>query len=678
VILGKPLGDVLNAYVGAIKKSIGAWRSGATTDDQARFMDGLVRAGVLPTQLDSLPALKPLIDRYRSLEQAIPVPRRTPGAIESPTFPQPLFVRGDHKKKGAPVQRRFLESIDDTPYGNDQPARLRLAEDFVRADNPFTARVMANRVWHHLFGRGIVATPDNFGHLGARPTHPELLDDLAERLRSGDWSLKRLVRDIVLSDTFQQSSSSLEAGDPTNKWFSRFPHRRLEAEAIRDAILAVSGTLDADSFGPPVAGGSRRRSIYVRVRRNALDPFLTAFDAPPPHTTHGRRNSTNVPAQSLTLMNGRFAAGQARAWAERVLEDKELRSDDERVAAMFISAFGRPPDADEQTRCLDFVAAMGRERTTLLEKSRNQQRRREAAEKRIGALTEPIRRRLAKTDAGPTPPAAKPIAAWEFDGDARDSVGHMHGKLVGSARIEDGALVLDGRGHVETAPLRRPLREKTLEVWVHLSDLDQRGGGAMSLETRGGGVFDSIVFGEKAPRRWLAGSEFFNRTQSFGGIEETVAASRPVHVAMTYGEDGRIRGYVDGRPYGKGYRSAPFVSFAPQQTIALFGLRHSPASNTKRLAGRILRAHLHGRALRPEEVRRSAQATAGWVSEKQILDAMTAEQRALHTQLRDQIKRATEGRAALDIPSDFRIDPRDAWVDLALAFFNMKEFIYIR
>ena len=179
----------------------------------------------------------------------------------------------------------------------------------LHADNPLTARVIVNRIWHHMIGRGLVATPDNFGKLGEKPTHPELLDYLAGRFVAEGWSIKKLVREITLTRTFQLAvnpSGNAVNTDPENRLLARANVRRLEAEAIRDAMLQASGSLDRSPRGGSDNADSNRRSLYQRVIRNRLNPFLTVMDAPVPTSTTGRRDVTNVPAQSLTMMNDPF------------------------------------------------------------------------------------------------------------------------------------------------------------------------------------------------------------------------------------------------------------------------------------------------------------------------------------------------------------------------------------
>jgi len=230
-----------------------------------------------------------------------------------------------------------------------------------------TARVMVNRIWHHLFGRGIVETVDNFGLQSKPPTHPELLDYLAIQFVEEGWSVKKMIRQIVLSKTFQrgtQASEKSREADPQNLLLSHFPVRRLEGEAIRDGILAVSGRLDRTLHGasfpvhltefmkgrgrPPVSGpldGNGRRSVYQAIQRNFLPPLMMSFDMPVPFTAFGRRNVSNVPAQSLSMMNDPFVAEQAAFWAERLLQGNT--SFEERITQIYQTAFARAPQPEE-------------------------------------------------------------------------------------------------------------------------------------------------------------------------------------------------------------------------------------------------------------------------------------------------------------------------------------------
>jgi len=260
--------------------------------------------------------------------------------------------------------------------------RYELALQLVDPANPLVARVIVNRVWHHLFGRGIVASVDNFGALGDRPTHPELLDHLAwEFVHEDHWSMKHLIKRLVLTQTFAMSSRAADARaeelDPSNTLVHRMPVRRLEGEVIRDALLAVSGRLNPSVGGPPVTvhlteflvgrgrpepggplDGDGRRSIYTAMRRNFLPTLMQTFDAPTPFSTVGKRNVTNVPAQSLALMNDPLFHQQARVWAERALRETPEADTAARVRWFFESAYGRVASAAETDACLESLAEL--------------------------------------------------------------------------------------------------------------------------------------------------------------------------------------------------------------------------------------------------------------------------------------------------------------------------------
>lgn len=247
-----------------------------------------------------------------------------------------------------------------------------------------------------------------------------------------------------------------------------------------------------------------------------------------------------------------------------------------------------------------------------------------------------------KNSKAPRPAPPKPLAQWNFDGDLNDSIGSVDGKLVGSATLKDGALVLDGKSYVETSVISSDLREKTLEAWVQVDPLDQRGGGVISLETPGGGVFDAIVYGEREKRKWMAGSNGFTRTDSFQGSEEMEASEEPVHVAIVYHADGTITGYRNGRPYGKSIRKAPLQHFAAGQSRVLFGLRHSPAGGNRFFTGRIHQASLYDRALSADAVAAAAGASTEYVSEQELVDWLSPEKREHRAALSSLVTTLTE------------------------------------
>ncbi len=610
--------ELADRYARALRSCVEAWRSGTMSDVQAEFLGACVRARLLSNTLAELPTVASTVGEYRRLERAIRVPTRAPGVREGTPFDQPLLVRGNQRQPSAAVPRRFLEVFDATPYRTAHSGRLELAVSLSDPRNPLVSRVIVNRLWHHLYGVGLVPTTDNFGRLGEEPSHPELLDYLAARFsgQAADsantplrpWSLKDMIRLLVTSQAFRLSSrASPEAveRDPNNRLWSHFRVRRLEAEEIRDSLLAVSGQLDANAGGPGEPGQSRRRSVYVAVRRNTLDPLLSVFDAPEPNMTLGRRDATNVPAQSLTLLNDRLVINLAQQWADSVAGPpaKAASLDEaatkERISRMFVTAFARPPTADELSQSLKYLRGnVGLNSAVRQEIARLTDAAASIRDK-IEALTAPARDSLvarrrekaARAPAARSPAIAAPtpVACWEFDADLRDSIGKLTGQAKGNAIVEGGALVLDGRSYVEVKPLPCAVREKTLEAWVQCTNLDQRSGGVMSIQSTDGVVFDAIVFAEKDPRCWLAGSNGFVRTQPFKGSAEMEADRQPVHLAITYNSAGKITAYRNGQQYGHSYSIENLVTFAPERSSVLFGLRHSPAGGNKFFAGRILR-----------------------------------------------------------------------------------------
>jgi len=234
-----------------------------------------------------------------------------------------------------------------------------------------------------MFGYGLVRTPDNFGRLGDPPSHPELLDHLASEFVDDGYSVKRLIRRLALSQTYQissQASADSMKLDPSNRLLQHANLRRLDAESIRDSILAVSGRLDPKMYGPSIpvhypeslaasetlpkglkgngpVDGDGRRSVYQEIRRNAHNPFLEVFDLPKPFTTRGQRDATNVPAQSLTLLNSPFVIGQAAEWGRRLAES-EATTVSGRIEHMFLKALNRRPTEAERERMLTYLVAV--------------------------------------------------------------------------------------------------------------------------------------------------------------------------------------------------------------------------------------------------------------------------------------------------------------------------------
>jgi len=349
-----------------LKTAVTAWQENKLTAEQQAFLDYFVSKHLLPVQEDMLPEVAVLTKQYRKQEAEVPVARRAPGPIEADGFDAPLLVRGDHHAPDAAVQRTFLSVFGSASCESKGSGRRELAEAMTQGENPLVARVMVNRIWHWLFGRGLVPTVDNFGRLGDKPTHPELLDHLAVRFVKDGHSVKKMVRLILTSHAWRMSSEPSALArekDPDNQWLSHFRVRRLDAEAIRDAMLLVSGKLDPAMEGASVPGNDKpRRSLYLKVKRTNLNPFMEVFDTPKPFTTVGRRDVTNVPAQSLTMLNDPFVINTAERWAQRVLEENPDAATTERIRSMFEQAFARRPDAQEMQRAQEYLQMLSQGR----------------------------------------------------------------------------------------------------------------------------------------------------------------------------------------------------------------------------------------------------------------------------------------------------------------------------
>jgi hypothetical protein len=333
-------------------------------DSPAAIPRDQVRDYLNREQRNKLADLKRKIDTHQVKSQGAP-----PRAMMLVDAPQPfdpyVFIRGNQHRHGKKVPRQFLKVLagaDRKPFAQGS-GRLELAEAITADDNPLTARVIVNRLWMHHVGNPLVGTPSDFGLRSELPTHPELLDYLAVRLQSQDWSLKQLHREIVLSSTYRQQSGQrpdAAAVDPENRLVWRMNRRRLEFEALRDALAFAAGALDRRQGGPPVdlvaTPFTTRRAVYGFIDRQDLPGLFRAFDFASPDQSTAARPQTTVPQQALFMMNSPFVAEQA----ERLASRPDLAVDGSataRIEAMYRALFGRGPSTQETTLGIEFVSA---------------------------------------------------------------------------------------------------------------------------------------------------------------------------------------------------------------------------------------------------------------------------------------------------------------------------------
>ncbi|MBY0507004.1 MAG: PSD1 and planctomycete cytochrome C domain-containing protein [Bryobacteraceae bacterium] len=347
-------------FAAQVSEALIAWQNGSPTPDQVTWLTWLLDQGILVNSRNLTPQLRELTSQFRAAEAQLPAPTVIASMGDfDPGRDHPIFLAGAATSPGPIAPRHFLTLMPAAlkTVSTSGSGRRELAEAIASPENPLTARVMVNRIWHHVFGRGIVASPDDFGRNGAAPSHPDLLDYLASEYMAHGWSTKRLLRLLLTSQAFQQTG---------------YPVRRLEAEAVRDTLLSVSGRLDERLYGPSVqpyraepqehrrlfAGpldGDGRRSIYLKITRMEGPRFLEIFDFPNPLQTRGNRDVTNVPPQALAMLNDPFVRDQAQQWARRLVARKD-DTPDARLNAMFLAAYGRPIHAQELVIWRDLLA----------------------------------------------------------------------------------------------------------------------------------------------------------------------------------------------------------------------------------------------------------------------------------------------------------------------------------
>ena len=321
-------------------------------------------------------ALKQLEDNPPPLVSAM-------GVTDGNATELPVFVRGDHNTPASFKQpRRFPQVLSDgKPLGNENSGRLALAQWIADKKNPLTARVMVNRVWRWHFGRGLVATTDNFGLLGERPSHPDLLDWLAAWFMDNGWSVKKLNTLILTSATYQMSSTASPAAlqqDANNVLLCRAPLRRLEAEPLRDSLLELGGLLDKQVGGfvwtfenyklvfnhtseDATTYESNRRALYLPVIRNHVYDLFELFDFPDPGTVNGNRADSTIAPQALYLMNSPLVLRATESMAEALLKEGDL-TNAQRVQRLYAQVFNRPPTVKETQRAVVFINNFAQDR----------------------------------------------------------------------------------------------------------------------------------------------------------------------------------------------------------------------------------------------------------------------------------------------------------------------------
>ena len=323
-----------------------------------------------------------LAEEITALKKGLPAPFRVMGVTEYPTQDVKVHLRGDYLTLGEEVPRgvpAIWTEGEKVAMPEKQSGRLELARWIASADNPLTARVIVNRLWRWHFGRGIVPTPDNFGGLGEKPTHPKLLDHLARKFVESGWSVKSMHRLMMNSATYRQSAEAdlaLVEYDPENKLFARWQRRRVESEVVRDSILMKANRLDLDMGGSMLVVQPNkyvnqgkltehsmvpRRTVYLPVYRSSGYDGQKAFDTADPAVSNGNRRTSTVAGQALYLMNSELMHASSKALADFVIS----KASDNRPAWMIKHVFGRDPTKDESARGITFVESYGDEKAAL-------------------------------------------------------------------------------------------------------------------------------------------------------------------------------------------------------------------------------------------------------------------------------------------------------------------------
>lgn len=360
-----------------LRGAVERWRCGECTAEDVKLLNEGLQLKLLPNEFSASTEIAQLVTHYRQLEQQLQPDTTVGSAADWPEGENAaLGIRGSYTDLGEQVERGQTRILRKVPTGEmvSSSRRLEWAQCVASANNPLTARVYVNRVWHYLFGSGLVRTTDDFGHLGEVPSHPELLDYLSQRFVDEGWSTKKLIRRLVTSATWRQQSvpdvSAIDR-DPENRLWHHMPLRRLEAEAIRDSLLAVSGRLEPVLYGSPIEAyrssedaqkrlfkgpldGLGRRSIYLEMTLMEMPRFLALFNQPIPKQTIGRRDVTNVPDQALALLNDPFVIAMAKCWSQKLVTDGASAVED-RAERMLATALCREIDPTEVNDLVQFL-----------------------------------------------------------------------------------------------------------------------------------------------------------------------------------------------------------------------------------------------------------------------------------------------------------------------------------
>ncbi len=323
-----------------------------------------------PMELPDSPRLVVLRKEFEKLEKSLPeAPAMASAVNDGIPVDQKVFVRGDYHNPGEPVAKQFpiVLAGESQPPVKQGSGRLEMAQWLTSPDNPLTARVMVNRIWQWHFGEALMRTPNNWGKMGEKPTHPELLDYLAKQFVAGGWSIKAMHRQIMLSSTYQMSSKASKE-DPPNRLWTRFNRTRMSVEEIRDSLLAIDGSLDPTMGGNTAAPGKskksktdpdamKRRTLYIPVNRGSIPNLLATFDFGDATTSNEGRPRTNVAPQALFMMNSSFVIARSQGFSKKLLDD-DKRTDAERIEQAYLIALTRRPDPAEVDNALTYLANM--------------------------------------------------------------------------------------------------------------------------------------------------------------------------------------------------------------------------------------------------------------------------------------------------------------------------------